>query len=114
MLAGCAHVHVQSPVVWVTNPTQKQLTTQPSSVVTEPNVCERSLKLANYNLSFAKQQAKRAHVFTDWAPANKALAAATNAYTVKNYNGCVEQAQLVNTYIERNQSYIRWRNSLNL
>lgn len=112
VLTACGHV-AQLSATPTGSPTQTQTVAQ-QPVVADPSVCERALKLANYNLSFAKQQAKRVHAFTDWTQANKALVAATNAYDEKNYDACVQQAQLVNTYIERNQSYIKWRNSLNL
>ena len=108
-LVGCNHVVVSPPV---TNSTE----VHPSSVVLlqNLNLCERSLKIANYNLVFAKQQAKNVHVLTDWGLANQALSAAQNAYQAQDYLQCVEQAKLVNSYIERSQSYIKWRNSLNL
>ena len=105
-LIGCSHVEptaVNSAEV-----------ISSSAATSNPGLCTRSLKIANYNLEFAKQQAKNAHVFTDWGLANKALAAAQNAYQAQDYNQCVEQAKLVNTYIERSQSYIKWRHSQNL
>lgn len=112
-LVGCASV---SPNPLSTNPNPTQTKTTMPRPSTEPGatLCERALKLANYNLSFAKQQATRAHVFADWTQANKALAAMIKARDEKNDDVCIEQARLVNSYIERSQGYIKWRNSLNL
>lgn len=106
---GCSHfTKSQTPAVNAGSP----VTAVAPSV--DPQTCDRSLKMASYNLTFAKQQAKRAHVYTDWSLANKAFSAAQQAQAAKDYRLCAENALLVNNYIERNQQYIKWRNSLGI
>ncbi len=71
--------------------------------------CNHYLKMANANLALAK---KVLHGGTNWSPADAALADAVRARQQKDFNACVSKAQQVNDFVERDQNYLKWKQSL--
>lgn len=74
--------------------------------------CQRMLARAKSQLKMMKQKALTHHVTMNWDQRNGAIAGATAAKNHQDYTLCVTKAQQVNSYAQRDQSYIQWKGSL--
>ena len=76
--------------------------------------CDHALASANRQLIVAKQ---RVHIgtsgYVDWGSANDAMAAAVSAQSYQDYNMCVKKANEVTVFVQRDQTYLRWKGSVN-
>lgn len=76
--------------------------------------CDRAVTASNEHLLMAKERAGAKAFFIDWGKANEIFAEAVEAQQNGYYALCVAKAYEMNDYLEREENYIVWQNSLHL